>query len=77
MDCRNRYPGQGRTPATLRDIDRVQALWEQCRREFRQDGPFLFGDFSLADAMYAPVASRFVTYAVELTAIARAYVETL
>ncbi|NJK99680.1 MAG: glutathione S-transferase family protein [Spirulinaceae cyanobacterium RM2_2_10] len=77
LDCRSRYPRQGRTPATLQDIERVLALWQQCRQEFGQDGPFLFGQFSIADAMYAPVVSRFVTYEVELPAIARTYTETL
>ncbi len=77
MDCRNRYPGQGRTPATLEDIARVQALWQQCRQEFGEGGPFLFGRFSIADAMHAPVVSRFVTYEVELSAIARAYADTV
>jgi glutathione S-transferase len=44
------------------DIARIGAIFESCRREFGQVGPFLFGRFSIADAMYAPVVSRFQTY---------------
>lgn len=45
-----------------RDIDRIAAIWTECRQEFGAGGPFLFGGFSIADAMYAPVISRFMTY---------------
>lgn len=44
------------------DIARIAEIWETCRRDFGTDGPFLFGRFSVADAMYAPVVSRFQTY---------------
>ncbi|MEZ5894539.1 MAG: glutathione S-transferase family protein [Parvularculaceae bacterium] len=44
------------------DIDRINHLWTRCRKEFGQGGDFLFGKFSIADAMYAPVVSRFITY---------------
>jgi glutathione S-transferase len=64
------------------DIRRVVALWRQCRTQFGSGGPFLFSRFSAADAMYAPVASRFRTYVPDLAAYgddgtARAYVETI
>ncbi|WP_088342948.1 MULTISPECIES: glutathione S-transferase family protein [Rhodomicrobium] len=49
------------------DIARIVAIWGDCRRRFGGGGDFLFGAFSLADAMYAPVASRFRTYQVELS----------
>ena len=45
-----------------KDIDRINDLWTMCRKSYRKDGDFLFGKFSIADAMYAPVVSRFVTY---------------
>jgi len=44
------------------EIARIIEIWETCRRDFGAAGPFLFGRFSIADAMYAPVVSRFVTY---------------
>jgi glutathione S-transferase len=45
-----------------KDIDRINDLWTRCRKEYGAGGVFLFGKFSIADAMYAPVVSRFVTY---------------
>ncbi len=45
-----------------KDVDRINELWTMCRKAYRKDGDFLFGQFSIADAMYAPVVSRFVTY---------------
>jgi glutathione S-transferase len=73
MNIRANMPGRGRTDASLRDIARVMAIWRNCRERFGQGGPFLFGHFSIADAMYAPVVARFRTYAVELGAVERDY----
>ncbi len=57
-----------------RDLDRINDLWTRCRKEFGAEGAFLFGKFSIADAMYAPVASRLVTYGpVTLSPEAAAY----
>lgn len=77
MNVRRTLPGHGRTPGALQDIARIRALWKDCRARFGDGGPFLFGGFSIADAMYAPVASRFRTYAVELDPVCQAYVETI
>jgi glutathione S-transferase len=73
MDIRARKPGKGRAPGVAEDIARIQALWGDCRARFGQGGPFLFGAFSIADAFYAPVATRFVTYGVEVDEVSRAY----
>lgn len=59
------------------DILRICALWDECRSGFGQDGPFLFGHASIADAFYAPVASRLRSYRIELPDVAAAYVETI
>jgi glutathione S-transferase len=75
MNIRSRYPGKGRSPEADADIERVCAIWDDCLR--RSGGPFLFGDFGLADAMYAPVATRFLTYAVDLAAPLAAYVDRI
>lgn len=57
-----------------RDIDRINDLWTLCRKTYGAGGDFLFGKFSIADAMYAPVVSRFVTYGpVTLSAEAAGY----
>lgn len=77
MDCRGRHPGMGRTPALQADIDRIVTIWRDCRQQYGTDGHFLFGDFSIADAMYAAVVSRFVTYDVRLDAESQAYADAI
>jgi glutathione S-transferase len=69
MNIRKRLPGKGRTPEVLAEIARVVQIWSPAR------GPFLFGEFGAADAMYAPVALRFLTYEVELPPACRAYAD--
>ena len=59
-----------------KEIDRVQSLWQDCRTQHGKGGPWLFGRFSIADAMYIPVALRFITYSVPLHAVARGYADT-
>ena len=59
------------------DIDRIVALWSECRLASKEAGPFLFGTPSLADAFFAPVAVRLRTYRVEVPADAAAYIETI
>jgi glutathione S-transferase len=69
-----------RTPMTAElraDIERIDALWSDCRARFGANGSWLFGDYSLADAMYAPVALRFRSYGATLSAPAMAYLETV
>ena len=75
MNCRSRYPGKGRSAAVDADIARIEALWADCLR--RYGGPFLFGAFSIADAMYAPVVSRFLTYDVKLGGALRQYAQAV
>lgn len=76
MNIRARYPGKGRTPECLADIERILAIWTDCRARFG-GGPFLFGRFGIADAMYAPVVLRFQTYGVALEGAARGYADTV
>ena len=59
------------------NIARVEEIWSDCRERYGRQGPFLFGAFSGADAMYAPVVHRFRTYAVKVGPIVRAYMETM
>ena len=73
MNIRKRYPGLGRTPESLADVARIVSLWSDCRARYGKGGPFLFGAFSIADAMYAPVVLRFRTFEVELPVDCRAY----
>ncbi|MEB3283632.1 MAG: glutathione S-transferase family protein [Lyngbya sp.] len=77
MDCRGRYPGEGMKPEVQGDIDRVCTIWRECRQKYGQNGDFLFGEFSIADAMFAPVVSRFITYDVKLGAVEQAYADAI
>jgi glutathione S-transferase len=59
------------------DIARIQQIWTECRQRYEKSGPFLFGAFSGADAMFAPVVYRFLTYAIELKPAAREYMDAM
>ena len=63
--------------SAARDINRIQALWTECLMAHQQEGPYLFGGFSIADCMYAPVILRFRSYAVPLAASNQHYYETM
>jgi len=65
------------TPAILADIDRIERVWTDCRARFGEGGPWLFGQWSVADAMYAPVATRFVTYDVHRPGVFDDYIATV
>jgi glutathione S-transferase len=58
-------------------VTRIDAIWTACRNKYGRDGPFLFGAFGAADAMFAPVVWRFHTYAVEISATAQAYMRAV
>jgi glutathione S-transferase len=77
MNMRASVPDRPMTPELRADLDRVAALWRDCRRRFGGGGRYLFGGFTVADAMYAPVASRLKTYGVALDGAAQDYAETL
>jgi glutathione S-transferase len=77
MNLRKSLSGKGRGPGVAEDIERVCEIWRVCRSRFGAGGPFLFGEVTGADAMYAPVATRFRTYAVELDPLCQAYVDAV
>ncbi|HYZ31670.1 MAG TPA: glutathione S-transferase family protein [Crenalkalicoccus sp.] len=73
MNLGREFPGRGRIPEALSDIARIEAIWAEALAA--HGGPFLFGaHFGLADAMFAPVVTRFLTWQPELSAPSRAYV---
>ena len=76
MNIRARFPGKGRTPEAQGDIGRICEIWEEC---LTRSGPhgFLFGDFSIADAYFAPVVMRFRTYEVALAPALHAFMERI
>lgn len=73
MNIGTSLPGKGHTPEALKDIARIEQLWRGLRKQFGGSGPFLFGQFSAADAMFAPVVMRFHTYAPALAVDTQAY----
>jgi glutathione S-transferase len=75
MNIRASFPGKNATPGALADIARIDTIWRDCLETY--GGPFLFGEFCIADAMYAPVAMRFNTWKPALSTSAAAYVERL
>lgn len=77
MNCRGRARRVPESPELAADIARIQEVWASCRERSAGDGPWLFGRFSIADAMFAPVACRFRTYGVACTGPSAAYVSTL
>jgi glutathione S-transferase len=85
VDLRSQLPMNVARPIKFRaldekaaqDVARVDAVWAGCRSQYGAAGAFLFGPFSAADAMFAPVVWRFHTYAVETSASARAYMQSV
>ncbi|CAB3786297.1 hypothetical protein LMG28614_02276 [Paraburkholderia ultramafica] len=75
MNIRASFPGMNATSGALADIARIEAIWRDCLDA--HGGPFLFGEFGIADAMYAPVAMRFNTWRPALSATSSAYVERI
>jgi len=64
-------------PEVLANVARIEQMWADCRARFGQGGPFLFGAFGAADAMYAPVVARFNTYGLPVSAKTRAYMDAV
>lgn len=76
MNARARNRRTAMTSGLQADIDRIDALWTDCRERFGSLGPWLFGGYSIADAVYAPVVLRFKTYGADVSDVARGYVTT-
>jgi glutathione S-transferase len=72
-----KLPPSGISPAVAKDVARIETIWAECRREFGKGGPFLFGKFSAADAMFAPVATRLDTFAIPVAKASRAYMDAI
>ncbi|MDB5904363.1 MAG: glutathione S-transferase family protein [Betaproteobacteria bacterium] len=75
MNLKRRFPGHKMWARALADVERVTTIWRECLH--RYGGPYLFGTLSMADAMYAPVVTRFRTYDVKLDPQCAAYSESI
>jgi len=77
MNLRRTIPGRVFTAEAKAEIERIQAIWRDCRSRFGTAGPFLFGHFTIADAMFAPVVTRFRTYEITLDAECARYADAV
>jgi glutathione S-transferase len=77
MNVRREFPAVELTEAVAGDVARITAIWREAREKYGKGGPFLFGAFSNADAMYTPVVTRFKTYGVALDATCQAYADAI
>jgi len=77
MNIRGRFTGREIPDEIQAQIDRIAAIWHDCRSTFGSGGPFLFGAPSLADAAFAPVVTRFDTFAVRVDEASAAYCATI
>jgi len=78
MNVRSSFPGSDVPPEVQADINRVLSIWRDCRTRYgEKNGEFLFGEFTIADAMFAPIVTRFRTYKIELEREADAYCDTV
>jgi glutathione S-transferase len=77
MNLGKRFAAKDRGDAVAKDAHRIEGLWRDARARFGDGGPFLFGGFSAADAMYAPVVTRFDTYSLPVASDTRAYMEAI
>ena len=77
MNCHRENASITLSEKALHEVDRVKQVWRKCRSEYGSDGRWLFGSFSIADAMFAPVALRFQTYGVELDSLEKQYAQSV
>jgi len=77
MNISGALPGWGRAPGVADDIARIEAIWTDLRQRYGAEGAYLFGGFTIADAMYAPVVTRFKTYGVQINPTAQAYADAV
>ena len=77
MNCRKTFENIKLSQGAVREIERIKQLWRRCRSKYGENGEWLFGDYSIADAMFAPIALRFKGYSVPLSGVEEKYVESV
>ena len=77
MNLGKKFPAKDRGEEVSTDVKRITAIWREARQRFGHGGPFLFGAFGAADAMYAPVVTRFETYSIPVDDMSRAYMDAV
>ena len=77
MNCRKKFQNIKLSSGVEREINRIKSLWRQCRNQYGEEGEWLFGQYSIADAMYAPVALRFAGYSIPVDSVEEAYIRSV
>jgi len=77
MNCRKKFEHIQLSDAAEREVERIKTLWRQCRSQFGQNGQWLFGEYSIADAMFAPISLRFESYNIPLVDVEQAYLQNV
>lgn len=77
MNCRASGRSVAVTLELQKEIDRIDTIWSSCREKFQQGGDYLFGEFSIADCMFAPVVFRFATYGIAVSDASSRYMQTM
>lgn len=77
MNLKGDFQGTTLAPEAGADVHRILEIWRECRARFGASGPFLFGAFTIADAMFAPVATRFTTYGIPADESGQNYIDTI
>lgn len=77
MNLGKRFATRDRGPGVARDVERLTTLWRQARERFGAGGPFLYGAFSAADAMFAPVVTRLDTYGIAVDPVSQGYMRAI
>lgn len=77
MNIQRRCANQQWPEDTLRNLKRLTELWTECRKRYAPEGDFLFGERSIADAFYIPIATRMRTYSIPLDETCQHYVDTV
>ena len=77
MNIRRINPPRERDEAVMKDVQRIDGIWNDCRNRFGANGPFLFGAFSGADCMYAPVVTRVRSFSLPVSDVSKAYMDAV
>jgi len=73
MNCRKYFPDYQLSNTAMKDVKRIQQIWNLCRERYGSGGPWLFGRFGIADSMYAPVVMRFQSMDIKLDPVSQEY----
>ena len=77
MNCRKKFTNIKLSVKALRELERIKSLWRMCRSQYSEGGEWLFGKYSIADAMFAPIALRLNGYSIPLEGLEKTYVDSV